>query len=475
MMKPFPTLEAKRGYEFYSVDASALLSNRHVVQGRGRGAYHHNGACRCNHQQQIIIAFPTDCVLPVLHTHVPSHIFFLAHTNVTSPDASRFSSEICPSLITSLETSNDILPTRSHRVTSAPTHLKDYLCYNVHKSFGLQSNFDNLHFPTTFVASISSLIEPTTYKVASKELEALTANGTWVYMPLPPGKRLVSCRWVYIINQKADGSIERFKARLVAKGFTQKHGIDYHETFSPMVKMSTVRCVLVVAAFNHWNLYQLDVNNAFLHGESAKEVYLRPPDGVEVPQGTVCRIRYTDTHSITQLKLQLHKKFSIKDLGFLQCKFVSDMIKENGILQQEKAHKLCLTPLPLNTKLHPHEGAELQLNFLTNTRPDIAFSVQTLSQFMQCPRESHLSTLHHQYRAMAQASAEVTWLVRLLADLGIDDLQPVTLFCDNTSAIHIIKNPVFHERIKHINIYCHFTKEKILHGLISLSHVPTSE
>ena len=76
---------------------------------------------------------------------------------------------------------------------------------------------------------------------------------------------------------------------------------------------------------------------------------------------------------------------------------------------------------------------------------------------------------------MSQATTENTWLVRLLTELGVHSLQPVQLFCDNLSAIHIGKNPIFHERTKHIEIDCHFTKDKVLEGLLQLSYVPTNQ
>lgn len=75
------------------------------------------------------------------------------------------------------------------------------------------------------------------------------------------------------------------------------------------------------------------------------------------------------------------------------------------------------------------------------------------------------------YRAMANAAAELTWLVRLLEELGVQSLKPVQLHCDNQSAIHIAKNPVFHERTKHIEFDCRFRRDKVLDGLIELSHV----
>jgi hypothetical protein len=100
-----------------------------------------------------------------------------------------------------------------------------------------------------------------------EELQALDANHTWSIVSFPKNKRAVGSCWVYKIKFKTDGSIERHKARLVTQGFTQTYGIDYKETFALVAKINTI-CTLLSVAINHgWFSSQMDVKNAFLHGD----------------------------------------------------------------------------------------------------------------------------------------------------------------------------------------------------------------
>jgi histone deacetylase 1/2 len=118
-------------------------------------------------------------------------------------------------------------------------------------------------------------------KAMQDEYDALLRNGTWHLVPPKQGTNLIDSKWVYKIKRKADGGIDRYKARLVAKGFKQRYGIDYEDTFSPVVKIATIRLVLSIAVTRGWCLRQLDVQNAFLHGVLEEEVYMRQPPGFE--------------------------------------------------------------------------------------------------------------------------------------------------------------------------------------------------
>jgi len=125
----------------------------------------------------------------------------------------------------------------------------------------------------------------------AKEIAALERTGTWDLVLMLPQVTPITCKWVYKIKTRSDGSLERYKARLVDRGFQQEHGRDYDETFAPVAHMTTVRTLLAVASVRQWSISQLDVKNAFLNGELREEVYMQPPPGYSVPDGMVCHLR----------------------------------------------------------------------------------------------------------------------------------------------------------------------------------------
>jgi hypothetical protein len=109
-----------------------------------------------------------------------------------------------------------------------------------------------------------------------------------IFVPCPPRVRLITCKWVYKVKTRSDGSLECYKARLVARSFRQEQGPDYDETFALVPHMTTIHALLVVTSVREWPVSQLDVKNAFLNCELHEDVYMRPPPGYSIPEGMVC-------------------------------------------------------------------------------------------------------------------------------------------------------------------------------------------
>ena len=109
--------------------------------------------------------------------------------------------------------------------------------------------------------------------VVKDELSSMDKNFVWELVDLPPGRKAIRNKWVLKVKRKTNGSIDKYKARLVGKGFTQQEGIDYDETFSPVVRVASIRLILVIVAQLDLELYHMDVKTAFLNGELDEEIY----------------------------------------------------------------------------------------------------------------------------------------------------------------------------------------------------------
>lgn len=163
--------------------------------------------------------------------------------------------------------------------------------------------YDHLSKPhREFISSLSEVSIPKTWQEAARipawaqamkdEMSALEKNHTWDVTSLPPGKKPIGSKWVFSVKQNEDGKVQRYKARLVARGYTQTPGVDYQETFAPVAKMNSIRVILSCAVTLDWELHQLDIKNAFLHGDLKEEIYMAFPPGF-VKRGQeklVCRL-----------------------------------------------------------------------------------------------------------------------------------------------------------------------------------------
>nr|KYP44095.1 Retrovirus-related Pol polyprotein from transposon TNT 1-94 [Cajanus cajan] len=152
----------------------------------------------------------------------------------------------------------------------------------------VKSSYDHTIEPNTVK---EALAKPEWLKAMKDEYQALVSNQTWSLVDLPIGYKPIGCKWIFKSKYNPDGSFQRHKARLVAKGYNQKPGLDFSETFSPVVKPTTVRIVLSLAITNQWPIHQIDINNAFLHGDLQESVYMSQPPGFNTQhKDKVCKL-----------------------------------------------------------------------------------------------------------------------------------------------------------------------------------------
>jgi hypothetical protein len=182
----------------------------------------------------------------------------------------------------------------------------------------------NLHATTSPISPIpktykSALLDPNWAAAMRDEFSALIHNDTWRLVPRPVGANIVSGKWVFRQKFLSDGTLSRYKARWVCRGFSQQHGIDYDETFSPVVKPSTIRTVLSIATSSSWPIHQLDVKNAFLHGALQETVYCQQPLGFEDSSAPdhVCLLQKS-LYGLKQAPRAWFQRFStyIQTIGF---------------------------------------------------------------------------------------------------------------------------------------------------------------
>ena len=127
-------------------------------------------------------------------------------------------------------------------------------------------------------------------KAQDEEMQSLKANKTWSLVHLPPGRNVVTNKWIFKSKTNPDGTLKKRKARLVARGFSQTAGIDFFETFAPVVRYESVRCILSLAAAHDMTIHQFDVKTAFLNGKLDEVVFMQQPEGYEDGTNRVCRL-----------------------------------------------------------------------------------------------------------------------------------------------------------------------------------------
>jgi hypothetical protein len=191
----------------------------------------------------------------------------------------------------------------------------DYVVYLQESDFDIGTCKD----PVSFSQAIESNDSAKWINVVNDELKSMDQNEVWDLVELPEGYNKVHCKWVFKTKRDSKGNIERHKARLVAKGFTQKGGIDYRETFSPVSKKDSLRIIMALVAHYDLELHQMDVKTAFLNGSLEEDVYMDQPEGFSIKgkEHLACKLKKS-IYGLKQASQRWYLKFhnTITSFGF---------------------------------------------------------------------------------------------------------------------------------------------------------------
>jgi hypothetical protein len=165
----------------------------------------------------------------------------------------------------------------------------DYVVYLQESDYNIGAEND----PEFFSQAMNCKESELWYNAKKEEMNSMKSNRVWDLVELPNGVKAIGCKWVFKTKKDSLGNIERYKARLIAKGFTQKEGIDYTETFSPVSKKDSLRVILTLVAHFDLELQKMDVKTAFLNGDLEEEVYMKQPEGFPSSDGEqlVCKLK----------------------------------------------------------------------------------------------------------------------------------------------------------------------------------------
>ena len=193
-------------------------------------------------------------------------------------------------------------PRRSQRAVQRP----DYFGYSESTDTATAESADTATLAEHCAYSVQVISEPVTigealsgphtkeWKLATDaEYQSFIDNDTWDLVELPEGRSAVGCKWVFKVKYNGEGKVERFKSRLVAKGCSQRYGIDFEETFSPVVRFTSIRTLLALAVHKDMIVHQMDVVTAFLNGKLDEEIYMQQPEGYQISgkENLVCRLK----------------------------------------------------------------------------------------------------------------------------------------------------------------------------------------
>ena len=271
-----------KGFKLFNIESSKFIRNRNVI-------FHekefHDFHGETKGKESLTSLFPSDETEITADEKVDSDTESDASSNESDESESEDERNYEERFLDEVHN----LGTR-RRSSKPPERYTDSSNYVAEHCFITESHVSNTTEPETVKAALEDVNWHTAMK---SEISSLHQNDTWELVPRPAMKNIVGSRWVFKVKPNPDGTVNRFKARVVAKGYSQVHGLDYSEVFSPVVRYAGIRSLLAYANANDLEVHQMDVTTAFLNGELDHEIYMEQPEGFldEKFPAYVCKLK----------------------------------------------------------------------------------------------------------------------------------------------------------------------------------------
>nr|GEU66122.1 ribonuclease H-like domain, reverse transcriptase, RNA-dependent DNA polymerase [Tanacetum cinerariifolium] len=348
---------------------------------------------------------------------------------------------------------------------------------------GVVTDFNNLETTTRSKvnknskahALISQALEDESWVYAiQKELLQFQIQKVWILVDFPFGKKAIGTKWVYISKKDERGVVVRNKALVVAQGHRQEEGIDYDEVFAPMATIEAIRIFLAFASYMGFIFYQIDVKSTFLYGIIDEEVYRI---------GAIDKTLFIKQDKKDIMLVQVY----VDDIIFGSTKKSwCDEFEElmNNSVKTASTHIETQKPLvkdkeAVDVDVHLYRSMIGSLMYLTASRPNIMFAEIYNRRLLISWQETYLMAMqkanycgYFYYRGIICCCSSLLWTSSMDSNYGFNFMN-TKIYIDNESTICIVKNPVFHSKIKHIEIRHHFIRDAYEKRLIQVLKIHT--
>uniref|UniRef100_A0A2N9H4Y7 CCHC-type domain-containing protein n=1 Tax=Fagus sylvatica TaxID=28930 RepID=A0A2N9H4Y7_FAGSY len=338
------------------------------------------------------------------------------------------------------------------------------------------------------------------------EMESMRTNQVWELVDLPSRRKSIGNKWVLKIKRKADDSIDKYKARLVAKGYTQREGVDYKETFSPVVRFASIHLILAMVASLDLEFYQMDVKTAFLNGELDEEIFMDQPIGFVVKGQERKEVIYNgflmieedqcvyvkrsegsfiilslyvyeilldgnNKEFIKTIKEWLSSTFEMKDMGeasfVLGVKILRDRSRKLLGLSQETYIRKVLkrfhmqdckpidTPVGKGDSLSSEMCPKTQAKIESMARVPYANAIGSLMYVMLCTHPDICFAVGLVSRFQSNPGPAHWKAVKRI----LRAMDPVTIYSNSMAALAYAKDSKYHGKTKHIEIKYHYIRD----------------